>query len=221
MAGLGRKVWSAGDTLTAADVNGYLMDQTVMVFAGTAARASAIPTPSAGMVAYSTATGLQLYNGSSWGAVGGKVLQVVSTTKTDTFTTSSTTFADVTGLSVSITPSSTANKILVIGSITGCHDVGVSEGGVRMVRDSTAIMVGDTAGSRTSGFQIQTGSGNLIDTIAGQVLDSPATTSTLTYKWQAMNAGAGTFYVNRSKTDTNAAYTFRAASSITVMEISA
>jgi hypothetical protein len=66
MAGLGRKEWSPGDTLTAADVNGYLMDQSVMVFAGTAARSSAIPTPSTGMVAYSTATGLQLYNGTSW-----------------------------------------------------------------------------------------------------------------------------------------------------------
>jgi hypothetical protein len=66
MAGLGKKTWSAGDTLTASDVNGYLMDQAVMVFAGTADRASAIPSPSAGMVAYSTATGLQVYNGSAW-----------------------------------------------------------------------------------------------------------------------------------------------------------
>jgi hypothetical protein len=66
MAGLGRKEWSPGDTLNAADVNGYLMDQSVMVFAGTAARASAIPTPSAGMVAYSTATQLQVYDGSDW-----------------------------------------------------------------------------------------------------------------------------------------------------------
>lgn len=69
MAGLGRKQWSPGDTLTASDVNGYLMDQSVMVFAGTAARASAIPTPSAGMVAYSTATNLEYYNGSTWSAV--------------------------------------------------------------------------------------------------------------------------------------------------------
>jgi len=66
MPGLGRKTWSPGDTLNAADVNGYLMDQSVMVFAGTAARASAIPSPSAGMVAYSTATSLQVYNGSAW-----------------------------------------------------------------------------------------------------------------------------------------------------------
>ena len=66
MAGLGRKTWSPGDTLNAADVNGYLMDQSVMVFAGTAARSSAIPSPSAGMVAYSTATSLQVYNGTAW-----------------------------------------------------------------------------------------------------------------------------------------------------------
>ena len=66
MAGLGRKTFSSGEVLTAANVQGYLMDQAVMVFAGTAARGSAIPTPSAGMVAYSTATGLQLYNGSAW-----------------------------------------------------------------------------------------------------------------------------------------------------------
>jgi len=69
MAGLGRKEWSPGDTLTAADVNGYLMDQMVMVFAGTAARSSAIPTPSAGMCSYSTATGFVVYNGTAWVSV--------------------------------------------------------------------------------------------------------------------------------------------------------
>ena len=66
MAGLGRKEWSPGDTLTAADVNGYLMDQMVMVFSGTAERDSEIPSPSAGMVSYSTATGLVVYNGTAW-----------------------------------------------------------------------------------------------------------------------------------------------------------
>jgi hypothetical protein len=69
MAGLGRKEWSPGDTLTAADVNGYLMDQMVMVFSGTATRDSAIPSPSAGMVSYSTATGFVVYNGTAWVSV--------------------------------------------------------------------------------------------------------------------------------------------------------
>ena len=59
--------------------------------------------------------------------VGGKVLQVVQTVKSDTFSTSSTTFTDVTGLSVSITPSSTSNKILILASISGSQDVGVND----------------------------------------------------------------------------------------------
>lgn len=69
MAGLGYKVFTAGEVLTAANVNGYLMQQSVMVFAGTAARASAIGTPSAGMVSYLTDTStLQVY-GTAWADV--------------------------------------------------------------------------------------------------------------------------------------------------------
>jgi hypothetical protein len=56
MPGLGRKTFIATEVLTAANVNGYLMDQTVMVFAGTAARASAIGTPSTGMMTYDSVT---------------------------------------------------------------------------------------------------------------------------------------------------------------------
>ncbi len=69
MAGLGYKVFTAGEVLTAANVNGYLMEQSVMVFAGTAARSSAIGTPSAGMVSYLTDTKtLQVY-GTAWADV--------------------------------------------------------------------------------------------------------------------------------------------------------
>ena len=67
MAGLGRKVFVAGDVLTAAQVQGYLQDQTIMVFAGTAARTSAIPSPSQGMFAYLTADStLYTYDGADW-----------------------------------------------------------------------------------------------------------------------------------------------------------
>ena len=67
MAGLGRKTFTAGDVLTASQVQGYLQDQAVMVFAGTAARSSAIATPSEGMVAITTDNDeLDYYNGSSW-----------------------------------------------------------------------------------------------------------------------------------------------------------
>jgi len=67
MAGLGRKVFTAGDVLTASDVQSYLMDQTVMNFAGTAARSSAIATPTDGMVTYNqTNNSLEAYNGAEW-----------------------------------------------------------------------------------------------------------------------------------------------------------
>ena len=72
MAGLGRKVFSAGDILTAADVDGYLMDQTVMKFASSTARSSVIGTAvSAGMVSYRTdGSVVEFYNGSAWTALG-------------------------------------------------------------------------------------------------------------------------------------------------------
>jgi hypothetical protein len=67
MAGLGRKVFTAGDVLTASDVQSYLQDQTVMNFAGTAARSSAIATPTDGMVTYNqTNNSLEAYNGTDW-----------------------------------------------------------------------------------------------------------------------------------------------------------
>jgi hypothetical protein len=68
MAGLGYKVWSAGDVLAAADVNGYLMEQGVMVFASSGARGSAIGTAvSEGMMSYLKDTNsVEYYSGSTW-----------------------------------------------------------------------------------------------------------------------------------------------------------
>jgi len=72
MAGAGKKTFTAGEILTASDTNTYLMEQTVMYFAGTAARASAIPTPSTGMTTYIGTTGtasipqIETYTGSAW-----------------------------------------------------------------------------------------------------------------------------------------------------------
>jgi hypothetical protein len=72
MAGLGRKVFTVGEILTAANVNGYLMDQAVMVFDDATARSSALGTAvSEGMVSYRKDGDIvEQYNGSSWGPVG-------------------------------------------------------------------------------------------------------------------------------------------------------
>lgn len=73
MAGLGRKVWSAGDVLAAADVMGYLMDQSVMYFASGSARSAALGTAvSAGMLSYrADGTAVEVYNGTTWTQITG------------------------------------------------------------------------------------------------------------------------------------------------------
>jgi len=156
-------------------------------------------------------------------AGGGKVLQVVSTAKTDSYTaTPGTTWTDITGLSVTITPSSTSSKILLIMSINGSDDIGNNTVFVRTVRDSTAIYVGDTSGSRTSVMsQLSAVNGNALFAVTGNFLDSPSSTSAITYKIQARTDGGGTVFINRTKTDTSAANFPRAVSSITAMEIGA
>lgn len=80
MPGLGRKVFTAGEVLTAANVQNYLQDQAVMVFADASARSSAIGTPSAGMVSYLNSTGaLQVY-GTAWADVSspGDITEVIA-----------------------------------------------------------------------------------------------------------------------------------------------
>ena len=66
MAGLGRKIFTAGEVLTAGNVQGYLMDQAIMVFADDTARDTAIPSPTDGMFVYlSDTSSLAFYNGSA------------------------------------------------------------------------------------------------------------------------------------------------------------
>ena len=151
-----------------------------------------------------------------------RVLQVVSTTKTDTFSTTSTTMTDITGLSVSVTPSSTSNKVLVFIAVQISQN-NLGYGNVQIVRDSTAIAIGDTAGSR-SRITVGGRSNDQGITYPMMYLDSPNTTSATTYKLQlaSVQGGAGsTAYINRTVTDTDVDDNYRSVSSITVMEISA
>jgi len=150
-----------------------------------------------------------------------RTLQVVSTTKTDTFTTTSTSFTDITGMSVSITPSSSSSQILVIATVSGSQMVGTNDNYVRLIRGSTAIAVGTSVSSRTPvTFQLMSGNANWLETSSIIFLDSPATTLATTYKLDA-RVGSNTMYINRSQTDTDSAGFPRSASTITVMEISA
>ena len=160
----------------------------------------------------------QLESGSA-----GKILQAQTATKTDTFSSTSTTFTDLTDITVNITPASSSNKVLVNVSLalsnsstTGawCY--------VNLVRDSTNILLGDAASNRTRcSFQVHgmhTGE-HVPHTYF--FLDSPSTTSATTYKVQ-VRTNTGTMYLNRSNRDNDhAAYDGRSTSTITVMEVGA
>jgi hypothetical protein len=165
--------------------------------------------------------------GLKWAAPagGGKVLQVVQTVKTDTFTSTSTSFADITGLSVSITPSSATSKVLVLASFMLSGTSGLYLVIARLLRDSTPIFKGDTAGTRSEGFFNNIppdNNGGGFGNIA--FLDSPATTSPTTYKIQGLgtvSGGVTTWYLNRTANDNNNVSGLRGASSIIAMEIGA
>ena len=150
----------------------------------------------------------------------GKVLQVVQTHKSDTFSSTSTSFADITGLSASITPSSASNKILVLAHLSGEGVPGTTQVFCQLNRDGSAIGVGDAAGNRTqtSGSTMLVNDSNSIATNAFNYLDSPSTTSSITYKIQ-MKVSASTGYINRSVGDSDIAGRPRGTSSITLMEI--
>jgi len=149
------------------------------------------------------------FNNATTQASAGQVLQVVQTVKTDAFSTTSTSYVDVTGLSVTITPKFATSKILIQLSC-------VSTGGrTNIVTMFTQILRGST-------FIYDSGNGlgaPANDQPAGLVatyLDSPATTSATTYKLQIRGDGA---IVGINRTASSSATC--GSSSITVMEIAA
>lgn len=162
---------------------------------------------------------------SSWiGAVSrsGGILQVVSTTKTDVFTTASASFTDVTGLSATITPRSSSSKVLVLASLVGVGDPGAIESYVRLARNGAAIAVGNADGNRIQAWSNQYGANaDVVLNTSPTFLDSPGTTSSVTYSVQVRlaTAATGTFFVNRSDSDANDNRHGRFASTITLMEV--
>lgn len=153
----------------------------------------------------------------------GHVLQVLSATKTDTFTSSSTGPIDITGLSVTITPKFSTSKIFIMFNV---HIVGFDAGtGIRVLRGSTNIALGDAEGSRARmtaiGMYSNAASPNNYDggSTNASFLDSPATTSATTYKLQAQCLSTNGMVVNRSRYNVDNGNASRGVSTITLMEI--
>jgi hypothetical protein len=213
-AGLGFKDFTTGEVLTAADVDGYLM-QGVWVFASAAARTSAVASPQEGNMSFLKDTNsLEYYSGAAWVAVaggggGGKVLQVINATYSTETSSSSSAFAD-TGLTASITPSSATSKVLVFAAISGIYKNTTDTGGeFKLLRGATNLIQFGTAQSN-SGSSTRS---DVNPTLQINYLDTPATTSATTYKVQFASTGNSAALVIQVGNNN--------ASSIVLMEIGA
>jgi hypothetical protein len=152
----------------------------------------------------------------------GSILQVVQGVKTDTFTTTSTSFTAVTGLSATITPRSTSSKILVMAQVSHALASGAGYGHFRFSGGNTSSYVGASPGSRIPGIFGGAVSANANGTVLASsmtYLDSPNTTSSVTYGVEVRQAFNGSVVINAASQDDNDSSRSRGASSITLIEV--
>lgn len=152
----------------------------------------------------------------------GSVIQTVTTSKTNIFTSSTTqAWTDITGLSVTITPISTTSKILIVLNI-GTARSG-DNGSLRLVRNSTPINIGDANATYPNDTLASLADLNATNSngipVSTSYLDSPATTSAITYKIQFWINTTSIFINEGASYTDNQPYRFLTASSITAMEI--
>ena len=166
-----------------------------------------VPTGSSGEVLTSNGAGTTPTFQAAAG--GGKVLQVVSTAVTGEYTSTTTTYSDL--FSATITPVSTTSKILVLLSLNSCaswnNNTHIE---VKLLRDSTIL---GYPASNAANTESTARSG--VGSISIDYLDSPSTTSAITYKTQLRSAKGGS-YVR-----VNTTYYVSSTSTITLMEIGA
>jgi hypothetical protein len=130
-------------------------------------------------------------------------VQIVSATKTDTFSTSATTtWVDITGVSVTITPKSSSNRVFITGILQHGWS-GVNPTYFRLVRNSTAIGTAANSGALFGYESAVTNSNSTFATtqISFNFLDTPSTTSATTYKVQVFNVSSGTSWFGRRPAD--------------------
>jgi len=159
---------------------------------------------------------------------GGGIIQVKQTLKTDSFYTNSQSYTDITGMTISITPKFNTSKILLQCNLQFGGALNLYAP-VRLLRGSTHIGQSTvySGGQTNATFSLNvtdnsgTASHYKIFSTVYQILDSPATTSTVTYKLQVSSWVGRDFYLNRSQQDSGAAWTHGASSSMTAMEVSA
>ena len=157
----------------------------------------------------------------------GNILQVVHTIKSNGFSVSASTdnFSDITGLSASITPASSSNKILIHFQTSYSATVG-QRGSFRLLRDSTVINAHNADGQNTNQTifpsLVTRDNTSMSVPVAGSFLDSPSTTSAVTYKLQVgAEGGAGTIYVNADASTSTGSTHYKGVSNLILMEVAA
>ncbi|MCC6946394.1 MAG: discoidin domain-containing protein [Bradyrhizobiaceae bacterium] len=148
---------------------------------------------------------------------------ITTAVKTDTYNfTNGTTWTDIPGMSVTITPGSAGSKVLVTPSISVGNTEADQTVMFRLMRDSTPIGLAATAGSRAVGtFSVRNPNTHRVETSTMLFVDAPGTTSAVTYKLQMRKtySYSGTPKINTSGADSDADYTARTISTLTAMEV--
>lgn len=202
MAGAGWRDFVPGEVLTAANVQDYLQDQAVMVFASAAARTSALASPTEGMVSYlSDINSLNVYDGSAW-VFPNKIVQIVRATSTTQRSTTSTTFVD-SNESITITPKSSTSSILIVATFLGLtvrNASGDARGSYQLTTSgNTGLSGAEIMLIGSNNFQ----QGYFYAPVTLFGYHSPATTSATTYKLRFRSESATTTaYVNGSDSTT-------------------
>ena len=162
----------------------------------------------------------------------GSILQVVQTVKTDTFSQSSlndSTYSNDTGLNVTITPSSSSNKIRLSGSVVVSMDVDNDSIGIVLFKDGSVVTgaLGNSSGNRTPCMSMTmfASYGNECATLPFDFLHTAGGTSATTYGIRILFFTGGdsssTVYMNRSQSSDNQVYRPLAISTITAQEVAA
>ena len=211
------QLWSYGNDWRWRVLDNYVIMPITIAGSGTITGLSAGGLPAGSVTAATLASG-----------VGGKILQVVQSTKTDHFTTGSNSYVDVTGTDqggsgsvwcCKITPAATSSKVLVILSLSMSS---ADSGQILLKRDSTDIYKGTESvadSDRNCAGGLRQGATNTFNMVGFSYLDSPSSTSELTYKINVLadNSNASDFAINRREVGTE----FSFASNLQLMEIAA
>lgn len=154
----------------------------------------------------------------------GKILQVVQTARTDVGTGSGSSTPNTLSnfLSVSITPSSTSSRILILSSVSLMTAANTDAAGCNLMRNGSSIWIGDAAGSRMrNSMNVYNSDNDNTMAITINYVDSPSTTSAITYAIGLLSSNNQTVGFNRSINDGDISTNPRSASSIIAMEIGA